>query len=247
MDKENTSSAIAVTPEKNMIEIIAKAASNPDVDIDKMERLLDFQIKMMDRQAKIDYDNALTRIQAKMPRIKKKGQIKNKHDKVVSEYMIYEDIDRQIRPLLREEGFSLTHSRTEQSGKMIIATTLRHKTGHQETVSIPLPYDSTNAQKNAVQATVSTASYGRRVNVCGLLDIIGEGEDDDGQASSYTKIHPDTAEAIKASLAETDSDVEKFLDYMGADCINNILSKDLEKANLALGRKIKNTKPLFNT
>ena len=73
-----------------------------------------------------------------------------------------------------------------------------------------------------------------------------EGEDDDGQASSYTKIHPETAEAIKELLIETESDIQKFVEYMGVDCINNILSKDLEKANLALGRKIKDRKPLFN-
>lgn len=246
MNDENGGAIAQTTPEKNMIDVIAKAASDPNVDIDKMERMLAFQIKMMDRQAKIDYDNALTRIQAIMPNIKKKGQIKNKNGGVVSEYMIYEDIHRQIKPLIKAEGFSITHSRTEQSGKMVISTTLRHKSGHQETVSIPLPYDSTNAQKNAVQAAVSTSSYGRRVNLCGLFDIVAEGEDDDGQASSYVKIHPETADTIKELLNETDSDVQKFLEFMGVDCINNILSRDLEKANLALGRKIKDRKPLFN-
>jgi hypothetical protein len=227
---------IAQTTEQNMIAVLAKIASDPSTDVDKIERLLDVQIKMLDRQAKMDFDQALARVQSQMPRIKQNGSIKTRDGKVTSRYMKYEDIDLVIRPMLQEEGLSLVHDREEMHGKMIVKTTLKHRGGHQETVSIPLPYDTVNALKSAVQAAVSTFSYGKRVNVCSIFNLVAEGEDDDG-ADTHIKIDEVQAAHIKDTLHDTNSDVARFLEYMGVDCVDNIPMKDYTKATNALKRK----------
>lgn len=231
-------SQVALSTEQTMINLIANLAGDPNTDVEKMERLLDVQLKMLDRQAKIDYDNALADLQALMPRITAKGEIKNKDGKVTSKYMRYQDIDLIIRPLLKQFGFSLMHDRIEQVGKMIVKTTLKHRNGHQESVSIPLPYDTPNALKNAVQAASSTASYGMRINVCSLLNIVAEGEDDDAFMAEQIKIDDQQAHDIKEALRETNADVLRFLAFMGVDCVENIAMKDFEKAQRTLNRKI---------
>jgi len=224
------------TTERAMIARIAELAADPSVDPDRIEKLLNIQITMMERDAKIKYDQALADLQQEMPRITARGEIKNKNGDVTSRYMKYEDIDTVIRPLLQKYGFSLQHDRKDQDGKMVITSILKHRSGHQDSVSIPLPYDQTNALKSALQAAASTASFGKRHNVCSLLNIVAEGEDDDGLLK-HIKIDDSQAKEIKDALRETGGDTKKFLEYMAVDCVENIPMKDYPKAYMALKRK----------
>jgi hypothetical protein len=227
----------SMTVEQNMIGALEKLATNPDADPEKVDKWLDVQIKMMDRQAKIEYDNALAEMQANMPRISATGEIKNKHGQVTSKYMKYEDIDKVVRPLLQQGGFSLIHDRADENGKMVVTTKLKHRGGHEEAVSIPLPYDQPNALKNAVQAAVSTFSYGKRVNVCSLLNIVQEGEDDDGVSTGHIKIDQSQIDEIEQMITDSGADRDRFLEYMGASQMADIAMKDYGKATAALRRK----------
>lgn len=227
-----------VSTEQQMIQSIATMATDQNCDVDKMEKLLNIQMTMMDRQAKMDFDQALARVQADMPRITQNGQIKNKNGVVVAKYLKYEDIDAQIRPRLQAEGFSLIHDRKEENGKMIVTTTLKHRGGHQESVSMPLPYDAQNAMKNAVQAAVSTFSYGKRVNVCSMLNIVAEGEDDDAVSAGVILIDDSQAALIKKTIEESGADTVRFLKFMGVSCVEEIQMKHYGKAWTALRRKV---------
>lgn len=232
-----TDIAVTETTERAMINRLAEMASDPSIDPDRLEKLLNIQITMMERQAKMDFDRALADVQQDMPRITPRGEIKTKNGEVVARYMKYEDIDTVIRPLLQKHGFSLMHDRRDEQGKMIITTILKHRNGHQESVSIPLPYDQPNALKSALQAAAGTATFGKRHNVCSLLNIVAEGEDDDG-IMSHIKLDDTQAKEIKDALRETGSDTKKFLEYMGVDCVENIPMKDYPKAYMALKRKV---------
>jgi len=231
-----------VSAEQQMIQSIAVMAQDPNVDVEKMEKLFDIQIKMMDRQAKMDFDQALARVQADMPRITENGQIKNREGRVTATYLKYEDIDREIRPRLSAEGFSLVHTRTENNNKMIVITKLKHKGGHEEVVEMPLPYDAPNKMKNPVQAAVSTFSYGKRVNVCSLLNIVAQGQDDDGQMADCNPISDEQAAEIKDRLeklydAGSNVDTRKLLNYIGANSVDEIPATKYEDTIALLARK----------
>lgn len=236
--QENTALAPQQSTERAMIERIANMAADPSCDPDKMEKLLNVQITLMDRQAKIDFDHALADVQREMPRITARGSIQNNAGKVTSTYMKYEDIDVVIRPLLQKYGFSLVHDAKEENGKMLVTTILKHRGGHQESVSSPLPFDQTNALKSPLQAAASTMSFGKRQNVGKLLNIVAEGEDDDGVGTNAMKIDDAQAKEIKDALRESGSDVLGFLKYMKADCVENIAMRDYGKACVALRRKV---------
>jgi len=71
---------------------------------------------------------------------------------------------------------------------------------------------------------------------------VATGDDNDGERF----IESVTAKKIKLILEENPTiDISQFLKYMKADCVDNILSKDFEKANIALGRRLKEQKALF--
>jgi hypothetical protein len=63
----------ATTPA--IISVIERAASDPNVDVDKMERLLQMQERIMSVQAKAEHAAAKTAAMSEMPAIPKRGRV----------------------------------------------------------------------------------------------------------------------------------------------------------------------------
>lgn len=166
-----------------LLGVIARAARDPSVDIDKMERLLEMQERVIAREARTAYAVALAELQPRLPIITERGKILNK-EKIQSTYAYWEDVNEAIRPLLAESGFSLSF-RTGRAGNEITVTgVLTHREGHSEETTITLPSDTSGA-KNAVQSVGSSTSYGKRYTAFALLNITTKGEDDDGATATY--------------------------------------------------------------
>ena len=59
----------------SFIQLIERASRDPSVDIDKMERLLQMQERMMNRQAETAFNAALAAMQTELPMIPRHGEI----------------------------------------------------------------------------------------------------------------------------------------------------------------------------
>lgn len=231
----------------SLMAIIARAAANPAVDVDKLERLLGMRERVQQRQAEIDFNEALARVSPLMPRIKRNGEVSYAEDKNVKNgpmkkafnFALWEDVDSGIRPIISTEGFTLswdTQPRSADGGGCIVTGKLSHVGGHSRTASISLALD-TSGGKNNLQAMASTISYGKRYTAFMLLNIVTEGEDDDGNAVNAITI--EEAAAIDVKLNELKADKPAFLKYMGVSDVRNILAKDHAKATAALRKKEK--------
>ena len=220
-----------------MLEIVAKAAAAPDVDEDKMSKLLDVQERMLDKQAEINFNQALARVQEDMPRIVKTGKIIIRKE-VQSTYGKYEDLDRAVRPVLVDQGLSLRYNSRQDDGVLVIHGTLSHRDGHSESAEIPLPID-TSGNKNGVQSIGSTVSYGKRYLACMLLNIVFEDEDDDGMGADDATITKDQAAKIEKLMDGLEIDRDKFLRYVDAESVGTITLANFDKAVKALKSKAK--------
>jgi len=167
----------AVSESAAIIQVIERAAMNPNVDIDKMERLLQMQERIMERQAKASYMAALAEMQPDLPEIPENGK---GHGNI--KYALWEDINELIKPVLGNHGFSLSFRTGQADGKIIVTGVLSHRDGHSEETTMHLPTD-TSGSKNAVQAVGSSTSYGKRYTAQALLNLTSRGDDDDGQAA----------------------------------------------------------------
>jgi hypothetical protein len=166
-----------------IIQVIERAALNPDVDVEKMERLYAMAERASARQAEQAFNAALAEMQPKLPVIENRGET----DK--SKYAKWEDINDAIRPMLHEHGFALSFrvNRTEQM--VSITGVLRHIGGHHDETTLDLPVD-TSGSKNAVQAVGSSVSYGKRYTAIALLNITSRDpvdRDDDGERAGLRR------------------------------------------------------------
>lgn len=166
----------------SLLEVISKAARDPAVDIDKMERLLQMQERVEARQAEVAFADAFAAMQPELPIITMNGQIVHK-GQVISDFSDWPNINKVVTPILAKHGFSLSFKPAESEHKTAIMAILRHRMGHQDSATLELPTDTSGA-KNAVQAVGSSLTYGKRYTGVLILNLTIEGEDDDGSAAA---------------------------------------------------------------
>lgn len=213
-----------------MLDIISAAVMRQDVSVDTIERLLDAQIKAMDKQAVIEFNQAKARL--KFPTIKKSSKSHN------NKYAKYEDIHKVVFPIYSKEGFSISFSEDVTGSGRVYTAKLAHSGGHYETASMVLPAD-TSGSKNAIQAIGSTVSYAKRYLTCMLFNIVTADEDDDGYAGAIETITDEQARVIEEWIESTQSNRQMFLQYMSVGAVGDISAKDYNKAMTALKTKAK--------
>ncbi len=226
-------SSIPAAPQHapSILEIVQRAAADPQTDVTKMERLLEMARQMKADEAKVSYFAALSEMQDELPIIAERGEIKISENKKGQKYAFWADINTAIKPIMKRHGFALSFRTGQQDAKITITGVLSHKDGHSEETTIHLPSD-TSGSKNAVQAVGSSTSYGKRYVTGALLNLTyGDEKDDGGQAAGGNlPISDDQLDHITNLLSETNSDIPRFCKFMGVNTVPELRAKDYEKA-----------------
>jgi len=234
-----------------MLALIERVVLDPAVDVEKLERLLAVQERILDRNDKLAFNAAKGRILKKLAGIQivKRKSVsyeieKGKPDKGLREAFKYaplEDIDKVLAPLLADEEMELTYSdEPTPDGRIMIRGRLKHLPGsHFEDSFMPAPLD-TSGGKNNVQAVGSTNSYLRRYVACNVFNIVVVGDDDDGIGGPITD---QQVVEILGKMKEAKAG-PKFLKYMRlqpvedsgspSQSISAMLARDYRKAVNAL-------------
>lgn len=236
--------ALPAAPETNsLLPAIIQLAKDPQVDVAKLDALLKMQRELQVDQARQEATEAFTALSAELPRVKKNGTIdliKDGKSKGTIAFAKWDDIDKVIRPLLVKYGFTLSfNSVSKDGGGLTVTGELMHRSGHVRTATIPLALD-TGAGRNNLQAMGSTLSYGKRYCAEMLLNIVREGDDDDGAKGGVAYITPDQCEELAVLIRETSTDEKKFLSTMGVEELGQIAQAAFTAGkNMLLGKKQK--------
>ena len=169
-----------------MVAMIERIAMDPSIPIDRLEQMLAMKERMDAKAAEKAFAAAFAKMQAALPVIRERGEIKNKDKVVQSTYPLWEDVNAALRGPLSENGLSMSFDRRKEDGKTFIGCSVTHEMGHSRRAEIDLPRDESGS-KNAVQGEGSTVSYGQRYSSKMLLNWVSEGtEDDDGTKAAVT-------------------------------------------------------------
>ncbi len=143
--------------------MIERLASNPGVDVEKLQKLIDMQERIIAHEIPTIAERART-------------------DK--TSYAPLEDIIEVIRPIYSRHGFSLGFQTEWPDAKTVrVIGILTHTAGHARRSEFICGADQTGS-KNAIQALGSTVSYGKRYTTKDLFCIVTREEDDDGARTS---------------------------------------------------------------
>jgi hypothetical protein len=232
-----------------LLNIIAAAVHNPAVDVAKLSALMDLQERVLTKEAEAEFNRDYLAMQLELPRIKKDGSVAypvNKNDpdgpkKKAFDFASWDNIDTVIRPLLQKHGFGLmfdSSPRPGDGGGIMVTATLLHRSGHKKTASFASALD-TGGGKNNVQGMGSSFSYCKRYAVTALLNIVTEGQDDDGMAAGIRFITDVQKEEIIGLLKDSKADVTGFLRHFGIAAVDEMETKSYAAAVNMLRAKLR--------
>lgn len=240
-----TQNQTALSTTDQVLSLIGELVRDDKVDAAKMTGIYDLQERVLARQAEAEFNMAFAELQADLPRIKKSGKVEYPKDKTKPDgpkekafnFARYEDIDEIIRPIMMRHGFSMSFdSGMRDGGGVTVTGRLLHRGGHARSSTVPLAVDASGG-KNNLQGIGSSISYGKRYAVVMLLNLVFEGEDDDGVRGGTVFIDDAQLQQVQQLAEEVSADPEAFCRFMGVTAYPDIQKKDFAKAINALMAK----------
>lgn len=183
-----------------------------------LEKLLDVQIKMEDRNAVRMFNTDFVALQREMPKVQAVQAVPNKDGSTRYMFAPFDAIDDQARPLCLKFGFTYTFGEGEErAGKITKTCILAHIGGHSRTNAYTVRIGHGPPGCSESQADGAAHSYAKRGALCDALNIrIDKATEADPRQESHP-ITPDQATELERRVRETNSNIDAFLKFAGAD------------------------------
>lgn len=239
---ETAAPAVAPAPlskSDKFLAIVEALANNPSIDSDKLQKMMDMQLQIMEKDAEIAFNNDMARLRADLPTV-----VKNRdNDQTKSKYADLEAIKKAVDPILAKHGFYDRYE-ADYPDKNTIGMTCEivHRDGHSKKNRVQIPIDDKGIKgvtnKTEPHAVASSMTYCQRLSFCNALSI-RVGKDDDGNAAGSQSITGEQVKKIDDLLTETNTNKLKFLAFIGSESVEKILTKDYARAiNMLEAKKI---------
>lgn len=213
-----------------IMQVISRAASDPNCDIDKMERLLAMHERMTASQAESAFNSSMSDAQSEMRPVSADAN----NPQTRSKYATYAKLDKALRPIYTSKGFALSFGTSADApeGFVCVLCYVSHKSGHTRTYQILMPSDGKGAKGGDVMtkthAVGAGVSYGCRYLLKMIFNVAVGEDDDDGNINTPAQIEAErvAAEAQAKRKAVHDAMVSKAkklaADIQAADTIDKV-------------------------
>ena len=154
---------------------IIQASRDPEVDAGKMEAMARLAIELQDRDLRAQFNRDKANALFEMPAIYKRGK-SDKH-----RYAKFEDLHRAVAPILRKYNLVLNFKvGSMPNGHVAVTPVLAHRNGLDEQGETLTGPPDQGPGRTPIQAVGSSASYLKRHAAKAILNLIEDGEDNDG-------------------------------------------------------------------
>ena len=208
----------ALTPTEEsftVLQIIAAAAKDSSVDVDKLERLLQMQERIIAKNAEGLFTQAMVAAQGDMRQVSADAN----NPQTRSKYASYSAIDKSLRPIYTKHGFALSFDtgRDAPTECVRVLCYVSHCAGHTRTYSVDMPADGKGAKGGDVMTKTHAAGaamqYGMRYLIK-LIFNVAVGDDDDGnEATHVERINESQSADLKALIEEVKANTPALLKF----------------------------------
>lgn len=202
--------AVAVSDAVSFIQMIERAARDPSVDIDKMERLMQLHERMVDKKAEADFNDAMTACQKEIRTVTADAT----NPQTRSKYASYAKLDSILRPIYTKHGISISYG-TEDTAKIESVRVIAHvaRGGYTRKYQVDMPADGKGAKGGDVMtkthATGAAMAYGSRYLLKGIFNVAVGEDDQDGNATGNKQM-PESQKTDFKSAIETVGSMEQW-------------------------------------
>lgn len=223
----------------SLMSVISKAASDPQADVEKMERLMAMYERMEAKKAEAAFHAAMTQAQREMGRVSADAT----NPQTRSKYATYAALDRALRPIYTEHGFSLSFDTGDDAPEQYVKVLcyVSHEAGHSRTYHVLMPADGMGAKGNAVMtkthAAGSAMSYGMRYLLKLIFNVAVGEDDDDGNRADIARITEDQIANLESLISEVGANQTAFQKYLGIVKLDDLAASRYSDAVKALEAK----------
>jgi hypothetical protein len=187
------------------LQMIERAARDPSIDIDKLDRLLLMRERENARVAEKAFNAALAEAQIEMHPVATDSD----NPQARSRYASYAALDRAVRPIYAGHGFALSFNTADALGpeQARIVCDVSHVGGHTRRYHIDMPVDGKGARGGDVMtkthAMGSGVSYGMRYLLRMIFNMAIDYDDDGNAAGGAVRtVTPATAAIVHRARPE---------------------------------------------
>ena len=183
-----------------------------------IEKLVGLYERMELRNAEKEFAAAFVALQADLPVIVASSVIPNR-----GRYERYEDVMKVVGPLLVKHGFTVSFSMDFKDTRVLETCTLRHVGGHSQSNSFAVRAGRADSETQADCKAATTAKRNALLNCLNIVIRQDALQDEENDASlDGSPISRDQAQYIHELIAETKSDMAKFLAFPGVKNVEEI-------------------------
>jgi hypothetical protein len=170
-----------------------RMAADPNVSVEKLERLMLMKERIDARQAEMAFNAAMSAAQREIRPIAADAE----NPQTRSKYASYEALDRALRPIYTQHGFALSFNSGDAPENYVrVLCDVTHLDGHAKPYKLDMPADGKGAKGGDVMtkthAVGSGLSYGMRYLLKMIFNVaVGEGDDDGNAAGRQPQPKPD--------------------------------------------------------
>jgi len=235
-----TKKELVKSDEKSIQSALIDIVGRKDIDPERLQRFLEIQIQMEDRQAKKAFYNALADFQGECPPIPKTKKVQFKN--VNYSYSPLDEIVEFTRKLRKQYGLSFSfNTLVGEGGLEILVTRIAHSDGYSELSELRFSAVLSSAGMNAAQERKSALSYIKRAGLENALGITTSDDDSDGR-SFEPEMCEEEREAkllqVRQLMEKTDTNEEQFAKYLKVETIEGMGDSFLRKAIIDLKHKL---------
>lgn len=224
---------VATVTSDPFIQMVERLSQVPDLNPDTVQKFLDMQMQVRDRNAKEAFYEAMNRVQKNLPAVLPNSR----NEQTSSAYADLKAVSNAIKPVYAAEGFSASfwEGKPVRDGYIRVEGLLRHRDGHSEPYSLELPPDKAGIKgqvnKTDVHAAGSTFTYGRRYLTCMMFDVV-VGPDTDGNAPKEPISEEQVAdlEALITEIGLPPSRKAKFMNLYRIKSLEQMAADDYDDA-----------------
>lgn len=215
--------------EQNSPANIMRIALTHGQDLEKIEKMLELQIKWEENEAKKAYHKAMATFKADPPKVWRDLQVKYTANNKVTEWS-HADLGVAGEAIGKGLGDNqLNHTwRTEQleDNQIKVTCIITHELGHSESTWLKSPPDSSGG-KNSIQAIGSTTFYLERYTLFAIAGLAPARMDDDGKGSDVEVEYVSKGQvvAMQKIIDEKGLDTDLFFTYVSESIVNSEVKK----------------------
>lgn len=234
--------AVAVRQEPaNMLALIARAATDPRVDVAKMEALWRLHREIEDREAEREFNRAMNAAQAEIQPVARTAE----NTQTRSFYAKLEHIDEAIRPIYLRHGFSMSFGTVAPliAGKIRIECRCAHNAGHSERYGREADADTLGPKgtpvKTALHGGASTETFLKKYLICGIFNVVFKDQDDDGVRGGHEPITSDQLANLTALLPRAGVTIDAFCKRWNIEALADLPQAQFIEAMNGLSNRAK--------